>query len=164
MPKITCNDPRTQELNERIFGRNLATGPVDVAYGIPSISTKYTTLHVYDAPNNVPTQIVQAPVYNSSQNFLPGDRKPHWAGFSTNVDTESNLRNQFFSLQKCDQREYVPSSNSDLFKLNVETKNDNKMEHSLLFKNDEFDNFNPNTNNIGNDLFNNHTRVQRNED
>ena len=38
MPKITCNDPRTQELNERIFDRNLATGKVDVAYGIPSIA------------------------------------------------------------------------------------------------------------------------------
>ena len=59
---------------------------------------------------------------------------------------------------------YVPSSNSDLFKLNVETKHDNNTEHSLLFKSNEFDKFNPNADNLGNDLFNNHTRVQRNED
>lgn len=164
MPKITCNDPRTQEINERLFNRNLAIGKVDVAYGIPSVPTKYTTMHIHDVNSTVNTSLVKAPIYNTSQNFLPGDRKPHWSGFSTTVDTESNLRNQFFSLQKCDQREYIPSSNSDLYKLNVKTNTTENMEHSLLFNNNEFNKFNPNIDNIGNNLFYNHTRVQRNED
>jgi hypothetical protein len=72
------------------------------------------------------------------------------------------LRNQFFALQKADQRAYVPSSTSDLYenKINFITNNENLDGH-LLFREQQFQDFNPNNfPTIGNELFYNATRVQ----
>jgi hypothetical protein len=80
-----------------------------------------------------------------------------WSGFSNNVNIESNLRNQFFALQDCEQSEYVPSSSSDLYKNYIPPK-PIKQHYPGLFKREVFDHYNPNTNNLGKHFFNNTTR------
>ena len=78
------------------------------------------------------------------------------SGFFNNVNTESLLRNQFFALQKSDQSVYVPSSNSDLYNVNVVSK-PVVQPHPDLFQKTEFKPFNPNVVNGGTQIFNNFT-------
>lgn len=83
-----------------------------------------------------------------------------------NVNTESELRNQIYALQKCPQSEYVPSSKSDLYQYNmilnsnITQSNTVKQSFPYLFNEEKFDNFNPNKDNLGNKTFNNCTRVE----
>ena len=65
-------------------------------------------------------------------------------------------------LQKCDKKEFVPNSRSDLYNSDylTEQTNNTEMTSKLLFKNEVFDDFNPNKCNLGYKLFNNHTRIQ----
>jgi hypothetical protein len=69
------------------------------------------------------------------------------------------LRNQFFALQKCEQSVYVPSSTSDLYQTRVDYTPQTQT-HPLLFEKPDLAPFNPNVLNLGNSLFNNHTRDQ----
>ncbi len=166
MTRIACGDQRTQEINSRLQERNIASGPVDVVYSVPPKPTKYTKMQVFDSDfQNVDTQVKDVPIYNISKTFLPGNDKPHFSGFSTRIDNESQLRNQFFSLQKCDQRHYVPASNSDLYQVNVQKPKEEQinMSHNLLFNESRFNKHNPNIHNTGFLMFNNSTRVQRND-
>ena len=98
--------------------------------------------------------------YDISSAFFPGNRKMHFCGFSSNIDKESALRNQFFALQKADQREYVPSSVSDLYENNI-NHIPNVIDSNLVFREEQFNDFNPNLSPIiGNEVFYNSTRVQ----
>ncbi len=171
MPRIPLNDKRTQELNSKIFERNIPSHTIDPLFSPKPMNTRYTKMNVYDNnEHNVQTPITTNKQYQTSQVFFPGNRKPHWTGFVTNVDTESTLRNQFFALQKCDQSVYVPSSTSDLYvnktldnKINNSQNESLVKEDNLMFREFSFNTFNPNIFNSGTLLFNNSTRVQRNE-
>jgi hypothetical protein len=101
-------------------------------------------------------------MYDSSNTFFPGTRKPHFCGFASNVDKESTLRNQFFALQKADQSRYIPDSTSDLYETNIEQLPQKvNLDATLLFNETKFNDFNPNlSNSIGHELFYNSTRVQ----
>ena len=81
---------------------------------------------------------------------------------SINIDKESMLRNQFIALQKSDLVEYVPSSNSDLYNVEVVGRKENNT-HSLLFE--EYNNYtsrNDNSYSKPKLLFNNNTSVKLN--
>jgi hypothetical protein len=101
------------------------------------------------------------PTYNVHQVFNPGNTQSPWSGFASNINTESELRNQIYALQKCSQAVYVPSSQSDLYNYKFKTQS-KPNPHELLFKNDSFETFNPNPapNLCGNSLFYNSTRCQ----
>jgi hypothetical protein len=87
------------------------------------------------------------------------------SGFINNVNTESTLRNQFFALQKgADQSVYIPSSNSDLYKVTVVSRPE-EQPYPLLFENgiviDKSLHSNIRNNpHIGKDTFHNYTRTQ----
>ena len=71
------------------------------------------------------------------------------------------LRNQYFALQKADQANYIPSSKSDLYEYNVNNVSNSNLDKGIMFREMEFNNFNPNPHiSIGNNIFNNSTRVQ----
>ena len=170
MSKLCPTDSRDQELNNRIFERNIPSHTVDPVFTPKPVATRYTKMHILDNnENNLTTQISAKNQFQTSTTFFPGDRKPNWNGFVTNVDKESQLRNQFFALQKCDQAYYVPGSESDLYvNKNIPSGKDHengiKEDEGLMFRQFKFENFNPNLFSAGNLLFNNSTRVQRNED
>ena len=169
MSKLCPTDSRDQELNNRIFERNIPSHTIDPVFSVKPTATRYTKMHILDNnENNLNTPITATNQFQTNTTFFPGDRKPNWNGYVTNVDKESTLRNQFFALQKCDQSFYVPDSTSDLYvNSNIpsgkEHKNGIKEDDPLIFETQTFDNFNPNIFSAGSLLFNNSTRVQRNE-
>jgi hypothetical protein len=152
-----CNEERDEELNNRISKRNIPSTSLQPQYSIRPVNTKYGYMPILDQYKEPKTPLNTYTPYSTTQTFNPGNAQAPWNGFSNNVNTESSLRNQFFALQKCEQSEFVPSSDSDLYKTKVDFK-PMEQTHPLLFNKPEFAPFNPNTLNIGNNLFNNHTR------
>lgn len=153
-----------QQTNQRIYDRNIPSQPLQPYISVRPVLTKYSYLPIVDPRKEINVQLQQMPFYNSETIFNPGNTQSPWSGFATKINKESELRNQFFALQKCSQSVYVPSSNSDLYEYSF--KNNNSLlqnnTHNLLFVNEKFDNFNPNpdTNLVGISLFNNATRTQ----
>lgn len=153
------NIDRYQQLNERIAERNIPSGNLQSYFSVRPVSTKYSLMPIFDQykPSDVKIPIIEN--YNIGKTFNPGNAQGPWSGYANNVDIETVLRNQVFALQKGDRSVYVPSSNSDLYVTEVVGRNENQT-HPYLFKNEPLPNFNPNTLNLGNDVFNNATRQQ----
>ena len=150
--KITNN-----RLNERIISSQFLQPYLDAR----PVSTKYATLPIVDLRKPIDVPMTQTATYNQNTVFNPGDSAP-WSGYASQINTESQLKNQIFALQSCSQAVYVPSSNSDLYQYKWEPKQE-KQPFPDLFKTETFEPFNPNPANNGYGLFSNHTRQQRNE-
>jgi hypothetical protein len=155
----TCQQDRTQILNERISQRNIPSDNLEPSIGFRPVMTKYTTLPIVDQKAKSHVNISRYPVYSPHKTYNVGNRSAPWSGFASSVNVESTLRNQFFALQKCNQSDYIPSSNSDLYGLSVPVQ-ENKQTHPLLFRQDEFHDFNPSNVEAQQVLFNNFTRQQ----
>ena len=151
-----CNQERTDELNNRIYIRNIPSHPLQPKYSQIPISTKYSLMPILDQRMEPTVSLNNYPIYNSENVFNPGNAQAPWSGFSNNINLESNLRNQFFANQRCEQAYYVPSSNSDLYNTIVES-GPNIQTHPLLFKREDFEPFNPNCYNLGNTYFSNNS-------
>lgn len=163
MSYITLQNHQNQNaINQNIYQRNIPSENMQVSLPQRSVSTKYAHFPILDSRRESNVLLNYARPYDNNQMFFPGTRKPHFCGFAQNVDLESNLRNQFFALQKADQANYVPNSNSNMYENNINFTTTNKnLDNELLFNNEDFDNFNPNlSNKIGNEIFLNSTRVQ----
>lgn len=159
---------RTQELNERLYSRNIPDTHLENWFSPKSVSTRFTKMPITYNSNNkkqIPSPET-APKYNIEKTFAAPTSKAPFSGFYTNVDTESSLRNQFYSLQKSNQSIYVPSSNSELYNIKVVGRQETQT-HPILFNKyipQKSSIERPNIKNIGNDRWFNHTRTQlRNE-
>ena len=154
-----CNIKQDEEINERLYARNIPSSNLQPQFSMRPISTKYAFMPIVDrrAPSKVEKEI--EPVYNISKTFNPGNAVAPWSGFASNISVESTLRNQYFALQNCQQSQYIPSSDSDLYKVQV-TGQDISQPFPDLFKKPKFKEFDPNTCRIGSNTFNNNTRVQ----
>ena len=161
------NIDRLEVLNERMFERNVPSSILQQQFSQRPVSTKYSILPMVDKYKESNVPIDTQPIYKQKDVFNPGTSAP-FNGYVNAVNDESRLRNQFFALQKCEQSVYVPSSQSDLYTVNIPpnpshqnsyggTQDDN---HSLLFNEEEFIQFNPNLFHLGGNLFDNHTRQQ----
>lgn len=150
--------------NRRIYDRNIPSKMLQPYLDVRPVMTKYSLMPIVDPrkPATVPLQ--QQPVYNSRDVFNPGNRSAPWSGFASAINTESELRNQIYALQKCSQSVYVPSSSSDMYQYHFQTekgRDTNKYQpYPNLFKEEKFQTFNPNPENIGQGLFQNCTRQQ----
>jgi hypothetical protein len=153
------NNNRYQELNERIAERNIPSSNLQSYFSIRPVSTKYSLMPVFDQYKETQVKIPTIANYNVGKTFNPGNAQGPWSGYANNVDVETVLRNQTFALQKGDRSIYVPSSNSDLYVTEVVGRKEIQT-HPYLFKHDPLPSFNPNTLNLGNDVFNNATRQQ----
>jgi hypothetical protein len=155
----------TDEINKKIYDRNLPSQFLQPYLSVRPVMTKYSLMPIVDprAPINVP--LIQQPVYNVHNVFNPGNTQSPWSGFASNINNESILRNQVFALQECSQSVYVPSSKSDLYNYGFHPdKSGNKHQpFPGLFHKEKFCEFDPNTENISHGLFMNHTRQQLKE-
>lgn len=156
------NDGRLDEMNNKMYERNIPSVNLQPQYSSRPASTKYGYMQILDQRQVSTTPLQTYGTYSTKSVFNPGNAQAPWSGFSNNINTESTLRNQFFALQNCEQSEYVPSSNSDLYQTKIDYK-PVQQNHPLLFEKSDLAPFNPNTDNIGNSLFNNHTRNQLKE-
>lgn len=146
--------------NERIYDRVLPSAPLRPYYQPRAQQTKYTKFETHTEPVVSEVPLLVPSTYSPSEVFYPANRSASWDGFAKNIDIESDMRNQFYGMQKCAQAAYVPNSGSDLYTLQSFTLPDhpNVQKHALLFQKPEHALFNPNTTNTSNATFNNSTR------
>jgi hypothetical protein len=152
---------RVDELNDRISSRHFPDMPLQPNYDPRPVPTKYSLFPIVDRKKPVKEVALPYPSYSTNY-FNPGTAKGPTSGFFSNVDTETILRNQTFALQHTDQSVYVPSSSSDLYKVDIVSK-PVEQPYPLLFSRFAFDHkVHPNneSGNIGNETFFNHTRTQ----
>ena len=154
-----CDMERTQELSDRMAARNVPSTPLQPNFSIRPVSTKYALMPIFDRRPKATVPIIQQPTYGVDKTFNPGSAQAPWSGFASNVNQESRLRNQFFALQKCEQADYVPSTTSDMYQVTVGGRQE-QQPFPDLFVEPDLAPFNPNTCNIGQQLFDNSTRVQ----
>lgn len=160
------NDP-LDELNDRLFGRNLPAinTRLEPNFDIRSVPTRNCLVFpVLDLKSSSRTTI-QKQDYNTEQNFAPMTKAGPIRGFVSNVQTESQLRNQYYALQHgADQGIYIPSSTSDLYRVPAPVTLDpqNQPFNGLFERNSYITTENSfiNNSNIGKDIFNNNTKVQ----
>lgn len=158
---IYGQNERVDELNNRITERFYPDSPLKPNFDPRAVSTKYAKFPIIDLRSEPKEKFQQYLDYSTETNFTPLGTAGPVDGYLNNVETESILRNQFFALQKgADQGVYVPSSNSDLYKVPVFSR-PSVQPFMGLFDRPSF--YTPERNvdvNIGNDRFNNHTRTQ----
>jgi hypothetical protein len=156
-----CNSKIHEETNTRIYDRNIPSQMLQPYLDVRPVMTKYSHFPIVDPRKSLNVPLEQMPTYNVNKVFNPGNSMAPWSGFASNVNTESELRNQIYALQKCSQAAYVPNSNSDLYDYKFKSVRQNNP-HELLFQNDSFSGFNPNPDDkkVGSAIFMNNTRVQ----
>lgn len=153
---------RQQTTSLRTYIRNIPSQPLQPYLDSRPVLTKYAILPIVDQRKQVDTPLIQQSTYTPESVFNPGNDVGPWSGYATNINHESELRNQIFALQGCSQSVYVPSSNSSLY--NVKWKNSSQIQQpfSGLFETSQFPPINPNQypDKIGYGMFNNATRQQ----
>tara|TARA_B100000424_G_C22704226_1_gene383838 strand:+ start:82 stop:642 length:561 start_codon:yes stop_codon:yes gene_type:complete len=154
---------RTDELNDRIFKRNIPTLELEPNFDPRPISTKYSHFPALSGRKEMTVNKKYYSEYDIKSNFNPGNAKAPPSGILNNIEHETYLRNQYFALQKGDKQYYVPTKSSELYNDNVVSTDTTVQPHPGLFKIQTFTNNRTtygNLNVIGKDLFNNNTRTQ----
>jgi len=142
--------------------RNMPSQPLQPYLDARPVLTKYSIMPIVDPRKKSNVQLVQQATFTPESAFNPGNDFGPWSGYASNVNHESELRNQIFALQSCSQATYIPSSNSSLYDVKWKNSTTQFQPFPDLFKNEEFSPVNPNPdpNKIGFALFNNATRQQ----
>jgi hypothetical protein len=147
--------------NLRAYLRNVPSQPLQPYLNARPVLTKYSILPVVDPRQQINVPLTQCATYDMNTIFNPGNASAPWSGYSSNVNKESELRNQIYALQSCPQAYFVPSSDSSLYKWQWSQNNSINQPFPDLFKEPNFTQSNNNINtNIGYNLFNNSTRQQ----
>ena len=159
------DDSFVQELNDRAYSRVIPSVPIQQTLDVRSTSTRrmlYPTLEcrkpaVSEEERIVAEKSIVGMPYNNQTHYLPGSKAP-FSGFATYVDHESVMRNQFMSAQKYSvQREYVPSSTSDMY-VDAKFSQNKKQTHEHLFEEVPFHQTKHNTDKMSRKPFFNPTR------
>ena len=157
---LLCNQKRVEELNNKIYKRNLTNSKIEMHESFRSVPTRQVHFPILDCnkPNNVNRLDYQ---YNVNTMFTPATSLPTQS-YRDNIDIETKLRGTIFPIQNCDRANFIPSSSSDLYNNNHLPQRSmlSNNPHGMLFHTEKFDKFNPNKCNLGYKLFNNNTRVQ----
>ena len=156
-----CVSDIHRQTNNRIYDRNIPSQILQPYLDVRPVMTKYSYFPIVDPRKQTNVQLIQTPTYNVHNVFNPGNTRSPWSGFASNINIESELRNQVYALQKCSQSVYVPNSNSDLYTYKFQTKTQSNP-HELLFRDESFESFNPNPSPglCGTGIFYNNTRCQ----
>ena len=107
---LYLSEDRTQELNQRIYSRNIPSAEPPVHFSPRPVPTKYTTMPILD--HRVKPKVLLKSSSFTTKDFLPGTHAP---GYYNYIDTESQLKNITYALQPSSQAVYIPSSKSDLY-------------------------------------------------
>jgi hypothetical protein len=153
---------RQQTVYLRTAERNIPSQPLQPYLDARPVMTKYSILPIVDPRKPIETPLIQQATYTPEKIYNPGNDSGPWSGYASNINHESDLRNQIFALQSCTQAAYIPSSKSNLYQVNFQNTSKPQQPFPELFKNQQFspNNPNPNSDKIGFALFNNATRQQ----
>ena len=155
-----CQQERTEELNQRILSRLNPNRLLQSQFDIRAVPTRYVRMPMLDSVNPSSEPILRVPDYSVRQDFNPGNDKSPYAGYANDIDKESNLKRLFHPIQTCAQGVHIPNSESDLYNYSFTSSNQAKQPFPGLFKEEVFSPFNPNTCNLGTNVFYNHTQQQ----
>lgn len=152
---------RQETIYLRTYRRNIPSSPLQPYLDARPVQTKYSIMPIVDPRRSVETPLIQQATFDINTVFNPGNDTAPWSGYASNINNESELRNQIFALQSCSQATYIPSSNSTLYGVKWDNQNV-KQPFPDLFKQEKFSPNNPNKHpdKIGYALFNNATRQQ----
>lgn len=153
---------RQNTINLRSYERNIPSQQLQPYLDARPVMSKYSILPIVDRRKPVDTPLIQQATYTPHTIFNPGNDSAPWSGYASNVNHESELRNQIFALQSCAQAYYIPSSKSNLYEVNWKDSGKQHQPFPELFQNEQFCPTNPNKHpeKIGYALFNNSTRQQ----
>jgi hypothetical protein len=156
-----CVSDIHKQTNEKIYNRNIPSQMLQPYLDVRPVMTKYSYFPIVEPRKSSSIPLIQMPMYDVNKVFNPGNTTSPWSGFASNVNLESELRNQVYALQKCSQSVYVPNSNSNLYEYKFKSKKEPNP-HELLFQNNSFLQFNPNPDPsiVGSNIFMNSTRSQ----
>ena len=154
---------KQQTVYLRSYERNIPSQPLQPYLDARPVMTKYSILPIVDPRKPIETPLIQQATYSPEKIYNPGNDSGPWSGYASNINDESELRNQQFAIQTCPQASYIPSSKSNLYKVNWQNNNKPPQQpFPTLFQDETFCPINPNPNpdKIGFALFNNATRQQ----
>ena len=160
------NSAKHESLNKKLYDRNVPSKMLQPYLDVRPVMTKYSYFPIVDPRKEDKIKLNQLPKYNVHDTFNPGTDTAPWSGYASNVNLESELRNQVYALQKCSQAVYVPNTSSNLYNYKFQTKKDTSPnQHQLLFETPNFELFDPNPDSkvVGSTLFMNSTRHQLKE-
>ena len=146
------------QMNRELYERNLPSTPLQPYLDVRPASTKYSLMPIVDPRKKSNVPFVTQPVFNTGITFNPGNDSGPWSGYASQVNVESDLKNQVFALQNCDRSVYVPKSTSDLYQVQIPVNSNAFQSHSLLFKEDKFDQCDPTPSFTNTAMFYNSTR------
>lgn len=148
------------QTNQRIYDRNIPSAPLQPYLSVRPASTKYSIMPIVDPRRklNVPLHVM--PTFNPSTAFNPGNDEGPYSGYATNINVESELKNQIYAIQSCDQAVYVPTSKSDLYNYGFTPGTNMTQPFPDLFNKPQFDQCNPLPERIQQIVFYNPTRTQ----
>jgi hypothetical protein len=144
-------------MNESLYVRNIPSSALQPYLDVRPVSTKYSIMPVVDPRRRLNVPMNVEATYNIANTFNPGTRPAPWSGYASQVNVESELKNQIFALQHCDRREYVPSSTSDLYQVGIDASCQSQA-HPLLFAKQTFDQCDPTPTYTQKHLFHQSTR------
>lgn len=152
---------RVDELNSRLNSRLTSTHVLEPVFDPRPNGTRGGLTSHDEKDSNVPLQDYEN--YNPETMFVPMTNRAPYKGYATRIHLENELRHQFFALQRSENGNFIPSSKSDLYNVDVPSKpnqgDDRVHEHQALFIEEGFANFDPMKNiNARETLFNNHTQ------
>jgi hypothetical protein len=149
-------------MSQRAFSRNQPSQQLQPYLSARPVLTKYSIMPIVDPRKEIHTPLIQRATYNPKQIFNPGNDFGPWSGYASNINDESELRNQVYALQRSSQAVYVPSSESSLYTMTWKNNNVPHQPFPNLFVEEKFgpDNKNVHSDTVGFALFNNATRQQ----
>lgn len=154
------HNDRVDELNERIGGRHFPDVPLAAHFSSRPTPTKQTVFGINPYKNQVTVPIQHAISHRTEINFNPATQRGPASDFLALIDTESMLRDQSHPLSRECNHTYNPSSNSDLYKVDVISRQVNQP-FQYLQPNLSYSTYiSPYILNIKQDKFNNNTRLQ----
>jgi len=153
---------RVDELNSRIYDRFRPDQPLQANLNVRPTSTKYSLFPIIDLRKQNSIDLAPALEYSIEAGFVPPAARGPTVGYTDNVHIENQLRNQYFALQKgADQSIYVPSSDSDLYRISMAQPSNLEVQpYPELFSQPTFQNNRALVPGIGGDLLFNSTRTQ----
>lgn len=148
---LICNFERQNEINKRILERNIPMCNRDNPINIRPECTKYT-FPVFTYNNDTKCFNLNEMKFKNEDCFK---------NYSTNIDIESQLKNQDKSLSNNPNNTYIPASNSDLYLNHIPQKNNNsELLYPHLFNQNIITEKDNRNNNFVNKLFNTDTRQE----
>lgn len=151
------NQERSRELNDRITVRNVPSAPLQPQYSMRPVLSKYSIMPILDQRATPTVAMGEYPRFNPETTFNPGNAQAPWSGFSSNINTESTLRNQFCTSKLRTSRICAVFKKRPL--QCARSENYVKQPFPDLFNRQQFCPHNPNEHNIANKFFNNSTRT-----